>query len=182
MSHENTNCKEVEDYFSKKFRPINPLFHVGRSYAADPKCHPSETLYDAWLEHGVFFLYASFHVPCITDPFKMKPAEPTATGSMPSLTSTPFFLHPHADPDFLEWPLPLISPVVVCGCSVDRSRCYQGVCSSYPCRSLGLSNMSNSSIDCHTAFHGSPQFAVPHFRERSCLNHSIITSGLSMRS
>ena len=60
MSHESTKTAEMEDYFSRKFRPINPLFQVGRSYGLDPKCDPSETLYDAWLEP--FFFHFSVGV------------------------------------------------------------------------------------------------------------------------
>ena len=38
----------MDDYFTRKFAPLQPIYVVGRSYKAEPKCHPSETLFDAW--------------------------------------------------------------------------------------------------------------------------------------
>ena len=39
---------QLDDYFTRKFAPLHPLYVIGRSYKAEPTCHPSETLFDAW--------------------------------------------------------------------------------------------------------------------------------------
>ena len=40
----------MDDYFARKFRNLQALFVIGRSYVAEPQCQPEETLYDAWKE------------------------------------------------------------------------------------------------------------------------------------
>ena len=50
MTHGATKMSEMEDYFTKKFYPILPMFMIGRSYKLDPICKPKYTLYDAWTE------------------------------------------------------------------------------------------------------------------------------------
>ena len=52
MSHEKTRENEMTNYFSKKFYPVVPVFVLGRSYTAEPKCKPEYTLYDNWVEHS----------------------------------------------------------------------------------------------------------------------------------
>ena len=46
MSHELADEKEMSDYFGNKFYPARPVYVVGRSYKAEPKCKPEETLFD----------------------------------------------------------------------------------------------------------------------------------------
>ena len=52
MSHEKTREDEMTNYFSKKFYPAVPVFVLGRSCKAEPRCKPEHTLYDNWLEHS----------------------------------------------------------------------------------------------------------------------------------
>ena len=39
---------DMDDYFYNKFYPLQPMYVLGRSYAADPPCKPEETLFDCW--------------------------------------------------------------------------------------------------------------------------------------
>ena len=57
MTHEATKMAEMEDYFTKKFYPILPMYMIGRSYAMEPTCKPNQTLYDAWTELAVHSLH-----------------------------------------------------------------------------------------------------------------------------
>ena len=50
ITHEKATPDSIDDYFQKKFHPLNPLFVIGRSYAMEPKCHPEHTVYDVWKE------------------------------------------------------------------------------------------------------------------------------------
>ena len=38
----------MDDYFAKKFHPLQVCYVIGRSYKAAPECEPDETLFDAW--------------------------------------------------------------------------------------------------------------------------------------
>ena len=57
MTHEVTKMAEMEDYFTKKFYPILPMYMIGRSYKMEPNCKPNQTLYDAWTELAVHSLH-----------------------------------------------------------------------------------------------------------------------------
>ena len=48
ITHEKARTKELDDYFSLKFHPLQVMMVVGRSYKAEPECDPRHTLYDAW--------------------------------------------------------------------------------------------------------------------------------------
>ena len=50
ITHENARMSDMDDYFARKFRNLQALFVIGRSYLAEPQCLPKETLYDAWKE------------------------------------------------------------------------------------------------------------------------------------
>ena len=52
MSHELTDPKEMSSYFANKFHPARPVYVVGRSYKAEPKCKPQETLFDNWMDRS----------------------------------------------------------------------------------------------------------------------------------
>ena len=54
MTHELARATDMDDYFSKKFAPMEVLYVVGRSYAVAPECEPSKSLYYNWKEHFVF--------------------------------------------------------------------------------------------------------------------------------
>ena len=51
ITHERARIKEMDDYFARKFEPLQVMMVMGRSYAAAPKCDPRVTLYDAWKDH-----------------------------------------------------------------------------------------------------------------------------------
>ena len=48
ITHEKARLEDMDDYFARKFHPLVPMFMIGRSYAMEPECKPSETLYDLW--------------------------------------------------------------------------------------------------------------------------------------
>ena len=50
ITHEKANRDEMNDYFQRKFYPMQVVYLIGRSYKAEPTCKPDETLYDAWKE------------------------------------------------------------------------------------------------------------------------------------
>ena len=52
MSHELADEKEMCSYFGNKFYPARPVYVVGRSYKAEPKCKPEETLFDNWMDRS----------------------------------------------------------------------------------------------------------------------------------
>ena len=52
MSHELADEKEMCSYFGNKFYPARPVYVVGRSYKAEPKCKPQETLFDNWMDRS----------------------------------------------------------------------------------------------------------------------------------
>ena len=51
MTHELARSADMDDYFSKKFHPMEVLYVVGRSYASSPTCTPQLSLYYNWKEH-----------------------------------------------------------------------------------------------------------------------------------
>ena len=40
MTHELARSADMDDYFAKKFHPMEVLYVVGRSYASSPTCTP----------------------------------------------------------------------------------------------------------------------------------------------
>ena len=48
ITHEKADLKHMDDWLAHKFAPLQVLFLIGRSYKAEPMCHPKETLYDLW--------------------------------------------------------------------------------------------------------------------------------------
>ena len=48
ITHETADLSIMDDWFAHKFAPLQVLFLIGRSYKAEPTCHPKETLYDLW--------------------------------------------------------------------------------------------------------------------------------------
>ena len=50
MTHEATRMSDMDDYFSQKFYPIQPLLVINRSYIREPTCDPEHTLFDGWKE------------------------------------------------------------------------------------------------------------------------------------
>ena len=54
ITHEATRLKDSDDYLAKKLAPVVPLYIMSRSYAREPKCHPSETVFDCWKDRVVF--------------------------------------------------------------------------------------------------------------------------------
>ena len=71
MSHEKAREDEMTSYFSKKFFPAVPVYVFGRSYAAEPKCKPEQTLYDNWLEHSPFHPHPGGIGPFLPDAFSL---------------------------------------------------------------------------------------------------------------
>ena len=63
MTHEVTKMTEMEDYFTKKFYPILPMFMIGRSYKMEPTCKPNQTLYDTWTE---LVMHSLHHVALVS--------------------------------------------------------------------------------------------------------------------
>ena len=57
VTHEKANRDDMNDYFQKKFYPLQVVYLIGRAYKATPTCKPDETLFDAWKEliHRRFF-------------------------------------------------------------------------------------------------------------------------------
>ena len=53
FTHEKTNLAYMDDYFTRKFAVIQAQFIIGRSYAAEPKCLPEQTLFDAWKDDTI---------------------------------------------------------------------------------------------------------------------------------
>ena len=50
MTHEASKMDVMDDYFTRKFWPLEVLFIINRSYVREPKCEASQTMYDGWLE------------------------------------------------------------------------------------------------------------------------------------
>ena len=50
ITHEKARTADMDDYFAKKFHPLQVLYVIGRSYKMSPECTPWVTLYDAWKE------------------------------------------------------------------------------------------------------------------------------------
>ena len=59
MTHELSKQDKMSTYFAKKFYPAIPQYVVGRSYKAEPKCEPEETLFDNWTEPSCCIRHSS---------------------------------------------------------------------------------------------------------------------------
>ena len=49
-TRESAMTHDMGDYFVRSFFPLQVMFVLGRSYAAEPTCEPRVTSYDPWKE------------------------------------------------------------------------------------------------------------------------------------
>ena len=65
MTHEKANEAQMDSYFANKFHPARPVYVLGRSYKAEPKCKPQETLFDNWMDRSHSHAMIPHCQPCI---------------------------------------------------------------------------------------------------------------------